>query len=68
MLLEFTKIKELCYNLESRQNCVVVKYGVAAQMNFQFHLMARLDDTCKVPRENLEIHPNFSFALKTRLN
>ena len=66
--LEFTKIKELCYDLESRQNCVVTKYGVAAQMNFQFHLMARLDDTCNIPRENLEVHPNFPFALKTRLN
>ena len=66
--VEFTKIKELCYNLESRQNCVVTKYGVAAQMNFQFHLMARLDDTCNILRQNLEIHPNFPFALKTRLN
>jgi len=66
--LEFSKIKELCYNFDSRDNCVVTKYGVAAQMNFQFHLMARLDDTCNVPRENLETHPNFPFALKTRLN
>ena len=67
--IEFKKIKELCYNLEARQNSsVVTKYGVGAQMNFQFHLMARLDDTCNIPRENIEVHPNFPFALKTRLN
>ena len=30
--------------------------------------MARLDDTCNIPRENIEVHPDFPFALKTRLN
>ena len=65
---EFTKIKGLCFQLEDEEKHAVVKYGVSAQMNFQFHLMARLDDCCNVPRENLEIHPNFPFALKTRLN
>ena len=66
--VEFVKIKELCFKLKEGDNNVVTKYGVSAQMNFQFHLMARLDDTCNVPRENIQVHPNFPFALKTRLN
>ena len=37
-------------------------------MKFQFHMLARLNDTCNVPRENIQVHPNFEFALKTRSN
>ncbi len=37
-------------------------------MNFQFHMLARLDDTCNVLRGNIKVHPNFKFALVTRLN
>ena len=37
-------------------------------MNFQFHTLARIDDTCNVPKEKKTALPNFNFALKTRLN
>ena len=71
---EFRKIKLLCFkkledqNQNDKRYSAIIKYGVAAQMNFQFHMLARLDDTCNVPRENIQVHPNFEFALKTRLN
>ena len=31
-------------------------------------MLARLDDICNVPRENIQVHPNFEFALNTSLN
>ena len=37
-------------------------------MNFQFHMASRLYGTCNISRENIQVHPNFEFALKTRLN
>ena len=37
-------------------------------MNFQFHLIARLDYTCKISREDIRVHLNFPFALKKGLN
>ena len=72
--VEFKKIKDLCFTKtdddtkKSDRNSTISKFGVSAQMNFQFHMLARLDDTCNIPKENIQIHPNFKFALKTRLN
>ena len=61
--VEFREIMRL-----SRQGKNIIwKYGVPAQMTYQFHLIARLDDTMHVERENLDIHPSFDFALKTKL-
>ena len=31
-------------------------------------MLARLDVTCNVPRKNIQVHPNFEFTLKTKLN
>ena len=71
---EFRKIKLLCFKKSEDQNqnnkrySTIIKYGLAAQINFQFHMLARLDDICNVPRENIQVHPNFEFALNTSLN
>ena len=43
------------------------QYGVNAAINFQVHMIARVDDTCQVRIDNLQSHPTFPFALKTRL-
>ena len=45
--IKLTEIRRLCFQLEEEEKSTVVKYGLSAQMYFQFHLMARLDDTCK---------------------
>ena len=58
--VEFKQIKDLCFK-KSEDSLVsndskystITKFGVAAQMNFQFHMLARLDDTCNVPRGNI---------------
>ena len=60
--------EKLNKNQNNERFSAIRKYEVAAQLNFQFHMLARLDDTCNVPRENIQVHPNFEFALKTRLN
>ena len=44
------------------------KYGISAMVNFQFHLIARVDDTTKLVREHIRVHDNFPNCLKTRLN
>jgi hypothetical protein len=43
-------------------------YGLFALTKFQFHLIARIDDTTQVSVDNIRVHDNFCNALKTRLN
>ena len=70
--VEFKQIKDLCFKMseeslvsnDSRYS-TIAKFGIAVQMNFQFHMLTRLDDTYNVPRENIQVHPNFNFVLKT---
>ena len=46
---------------------IIVRYGCPAVMNFQHHYIARIDDTCMSSMDNIQGHPQFSFALKARL-
>ena len=46
----------------------VIKYGITAIINFQFHMIARIDDTTQAQLENIRVHNSFPFTLKTRLN
>ena len=41
------------------------KYGIPALMNYQFHLIARIDDTTQVQIGNLQKHDYFDICLKT---
>jgi hypothetical protein len=50
------------------RKALIWKYGMPALMNFQFHLIARIDDTTQVILEHICTHDNFENALKTRLN
>jgi hypothetical protein len=36
--------------------------------NFQYHLIARVDDSTQLVLEHIQIHDSFSSALKTRFN
>jgi hypothetical protein len=42
-------------------------YMVTAAAKFQFHMMARLDDTCRFEERDLKPHPMFPFALLARM-
>ena len=44
------------------------RYGISALVNFQFHMIARVDDSTQVVLEHIRVHDNFPHALKTRLN
>ena len=46
----------------------VWRYGMRALVNFQFHLIARIDDATQVVLEHIRVHGSFPNALKTRLN
>ena len=62
---EFEKIKEM---LKSHGKDIIWLYGVPAQMNYQFHMIARADDTMNVLLDSIQAHPRFNFCLKTKLN
>jgi hypothetical protein len=51
--MEFTDIKR--------------KYMVSTAAKFQFHLIARLDDTCRFEECDLKPHPQFPFALLAKM-
>jgi hypothetical protein len=44
------------------------RYGITTMVNFQFHLIARVDDTTQLVLEHICVHDNFPKCLKTRLN
>jgi hypothetical protein len=44
------------------------RYGISAMVNFQFHLIARVDDSTQLVLEHIRVHDAFPNALKTRLN
>ena len=44
------------------------RYGISAMVNFQFHLIARVDDTTQLVLEHIRVHNSFPNCLKTRLN
>jgi hypothetical protein len=54
--------------LNQDRSSLVWHYGLYALTNFQFHLIARIDDTTQVLVDNVCIHDNSCNALKTRLN
>jgi hypothetical protein len=37
-------------------------------VNFQFHLIARVDDTTQLVLEHIRVHDNFPNCLKAQLN
>ena len=47
---------------------LIWKYGLPAQLNFQFHMIARLDDTMHSLEENMKSHPQFDFTFMTKLS
>jgi hypothetical protein len=44
------------------------QYGISAIVNFQFHMIARIDDSTQVVLEHVQVHDKFSHSLKVRLN
>ena len=42
--------------------------GMSAMINFQFHLIGRIDDSVQVLIENLCVHNSFANCLKMKLN
>jgi hypothetical protein len=63
---EFRKMHRILQTYQP--NSLVWRYGLYALTNFQFHLIARIDDTTQVLTENIRVHESFPNALTTRLN
>ena len=49
-------------------NSMLWQFGMSAMINFQFHVIARIDDTTQVLIEHLRVHDAFAHCLKTKLN
>ena len=54
--------------LKEDGNDIIWKYGIPAMMNFQFHLISRIDCATQAQIANLKPHNHFDFVLKTKLN
>ena len=63
---EFGQMQKILQN--HNRNNYIWRYGLYALANFQFHLIARIDDTTQVLLENIQVHDSFPNALKTRMN
>jgi hypothetical protein len=63
---EFRTMQNILRNHDGRS--LIWQYGLYALTIFQFHLIARIDDTTQVLVENIRVHDSFCHALKTRLN
>lgn len=44
------------------------KYGTTCLLNFQFHMITRIDDCVLCLMENIIVHPRFEFCLRTKLS
>jgi hypothetical protein len=63
---EFQKMQNILQS--HNRKSLVWQFGLYALTNFQFHLLARIDDTKQVLVENVCVHDPLCNAIKTRLN
>jgi hypothetical protein len=42
---------------------IIRRYGIPSFLRYQFHMIARIDDTTQFLIENLTAHPDFDFTL-----
>jgi hypothetical protein len=67
--LNLTEFRSVYQALKTEGNSPLAKFGIPAQMCFQFHLIARIDCVCQLQRSNLKSHERFTLqALKVKFN
>ena len=54
--------------LRDPKNSAMWRYGMSAMVNFQFHVIGRIDDTTQVLVNHIRVHDTFPNCLKTKLN
>jgi hypothetical protein len=54
--------------LRDKKNSPIWRYGMSAMINFQFHVIGRIDDTTQVLVDHIRVHDSFPNCLKTKLN
>ena len=62
---EFQRMQNI---LQNRRGNIIWRYGFYALINFQFHLLACIDDMTQVLVESDCVHDSFCNALKERMN
>ena len=54
--------------LRDPKNIPMWRYGMSAMINFQFHVIGRIDDTTQLLIDHIRVHDSFPNCLKTKLN
>ena len=63
-----TEFRLLHAVLRDPKHNAIWRYGMSAMVNFQFHVIGRIDDTTQVLINHIRVHDSFSNCLKTKLN
>jgi hypothetical protein len=64
---EFKRLHEIFKSYGGSHSLSIWKFGMPALINFQFHIIGRIDDTTQVIMDHICVHNNFEHALKTNL-
>ena len=59
---------EVFNTFDGSHSSAIWKLGMPVLTNFQFHMIARIDDTTQVIMDHIRVHDHFENALKIRLN
>jgi hypothetical protein len=62
---QFRKLHEVFRDVSN--NDIMWQYGLSAMINYQFHVIARIDDATQVIIDHLRVHDLFPNCLKTKL-
>jgi hypothetical protein len=65
---EFKRLHEIFKSYGGSHSLSIWKFGMPALVNFQFHMIGRIDDTTQLIMDHILVHDNFEHALKTKLN
>ena len=65
---EFRRLHEVFKTFSGPHSSGIWKLEMPALVNFQIHMMARIDNTAQVTMDHICVHDHFENALKTRMN
>ena len=65
---EFVSTNETLKAYRQNPQNIIWNYGCVASLNFQFHMIARIDNSMNVKMTNFKVCPGFPWLLQTRMN
>lgn len=65
--LDAVEYKQTILKFNSYTNDIVRRFMIPALLKFQFHMIARIDDTANFKEKDIKPHPQFRFALMAKM-